>query len=271
MNSQPLSVEAQTHALRALLACPTGSIRTETPIELMRQAASSFPLSVTGTLSATPVPDVFYNGFSSRDSFGCASWLLIHPDRNPYAIMFDCPRFFRPLAEAIKKTAEPVGGVKYIVLSHRDDVAWHAEWAAALGAERVIHSEECTESQGTDKCEVKLSDGDFPYKLADGAELLHMPGHSVGSITLLHSPSQSLFTGDHLAYCPRLQNLAASTMYCKQSWKLQIESVEKLKDVPFLHGWPGHGRHFHFMDEQERQRKIGEAVEFMRGLECNMA
>lgn len=270
MKSQPFSVETRTHALRAVLACPTASICTESPM-LTLQAAESFPLPVTGTLSPTPVPDVFYNGFTSRESFGCASWLLIHRGRNPYAIMFDCPRFYRPLADAINKTAEAVGGVKYIVLSHKDDTAWHAEWAAALRAKRVIHSEECTESQGTDECEVKLSSSDFPYKLADGAELLHMPGHSVGSITMLHRPSESLFTGDHIAYFPRLHNLAASTMYCTHSWKLQIESVERLKDVPFLHGWPGHRRHFHFTDEQQRRRKIEEAVEFMRGLECDPA
>lgn len=271
VHTQPLSKESQTQALRALLSCPTGSIRTQTPVPLVQEAIAGFPMPVTGTLCSTPVPDIFFNGFTSKETYGCASWLLVHRGASPYAVMFDCPRFYRPLAKAIKRTAEPVGGVKYIVLSHLDDVAQHGEWAAALGAERIIHEEECTEWQRTDECEIKLSTKDFPYSLADGSELLHLPGHTVGSIALLHRPSESLFLGDHLAYVPRLEHLAATTKFCKNSWKRQIETVERMKDIPFLHGWPGHYRHFHFKDAEDRRNKIAKAAEFMRGLHCERA
>lgn len=46
-------------------------------------------------------------------------------------------------------TLQALGGAKYMVLSHKDDVADHAKWAKALGAERIIHLEEITRSQGT--------------------------------------------------------------------------------------------------------------------------
>ena len=46
-------------------------------------------------------------------------------------------------------TLQALGGAKYMVLSHKDDVADHAKWAEALGAHRVIHADEVTRSQGT--------------------------------------------------------------------------------------------------------------------------
>lgn len=45
---------------------------------------------------------------------------------------------------------QAMGGVKYIFLTHRDDVAEHAKWAKALGAERIMHIKETNEKQGTE-------------------------------------------------------------------------------------------------------------------------
>lgn len=46
--------------------------------------------------------------------------------------------------------AQAMGGVKYIFLTHRDDVAEHAKWAKALGAERIMHVGETNSEQGTE-------------------------------------------------------------------------------------------------------------------------
>lgn len=178
--------------------------------------------------------------------------------------MFDCPRFFGPLAKQIKKVTAEVGGVRYLVLSHQDDVADHDRWAEALGAVRVIHESECNRAQKTDACELKLHDGDFPYQLAEGTQLLHVPGHTTGSIAMLHRGTQSLFTGDHVMYRRRDGRIAGGG-YSKEVG-VQIGSVDKLKDVPFLHGWPGHGRHFHFRNEEERRKGMAEAAEYMRSI-----
>ena len=43
-----------------------------------------------------------------------------------------------------------MGGVRYMFLTHRDDVAEHGKWAEALGAERILHVKECNEQQGTE-------------------------------------------------------------------------------------------------------------------------
>lgn len=52
------------------------------------------------------------------------------------------------------------------------------------------------------KCEIKL-EGEGPWQFPGGEEelqIIHTPGHTYGHCVLLHKPSQSLFTGDHLAF-----------------------------------------------------------------------
>lgn len=61
--------------------------------------------------------------------------------------MVDVPRWQPQLAEALRQ----LGGVAWIVLSHRDDVADHEAWAAAFpGCQRVIHRAEANRRQGTE-------------------------------------------------------------------------------------------------------------------------
>ena len=45
---------------------------------------------------------------------------------------------------------QAMGGVKYMFLTHRDDVAEHAKWAKALSAERILHTKETNPEQGTE-------------------------------------------------------------------------------------------------------------------------
>eukprot|EP00177_Eucheuma_denticulatum_P007818 GFKZ01014229.1.p1 GENE.GFKZ01014229.1~~GFKZ01014229.1.p1 ORF type:complete len:268 (+),score=31.53 GFKZ01014229.1:535-1338(+) len=264
VHTQPQTEASELQALRAAAACPTGSIRTQIPNKRAAEANASFPLPVEDSLVETPVPDVFYNGFASPKTFGGSSWLLLHRGSDPHAIMFDCPRFFGPLAKRIKDLAKDVGGVRYLVLSHQDDVAGHDKWAEALGAKRVIHKDECNSWQGTDVCEVQLTNNDFPYELSEGSQLIHVPGHSLGSIALLHQPTESLFTGDHIMFRRSVGKVSGGGF--SQSVPLQTVSVEKLSDVPFRHGWPGHGGHFHFESAEERRQVIADAVKFMRAL-----
>lgn len=269
MHAQPASRDAELHALRAAAACPTGSIRTEAPHALAGAGADAFPLPVSPFLTGASVPDVFFNGYTAAENYGAASWLVLH--RGPgeaFAVMFDSPRFDARLAANIRRVAAAVGGVRYLVLSHKDDVAHHAAWAAALGAARIIHEKEVVAAQGTDAAEIQLADGQLPLRLGAGVELIHAPGHSPGSLVMLHGASQSLFTGDHLVYMERLGGLGSAAEYCTQSWSLQIENVAKLAELPFLHIWPGHMRPFHFADAADRRRGIDAAVRFMSAMHC---
>ena len=44
---------------------------------------------------------------------------------------------------------QDMGGVKYMFLTHKDDVAAHYKWASALGAERIMHKAETNVQQRT--------------------------------------------------------------------------------------------------------------------------
>lgn len=256
--SQPQGGDEQLSAMQAAVACPTGSIRTEHRSALARTASESFPLIAKDT-HGRDVPGVYFNGFTSPHTFGALSWLIIHPSAN---VLVDCPRFSESLAKRIIQLAQP-HGISYIMLTHRDDVHDNHRWAERLQAKRIIHTSECSVRQHTDDCEIQLNDEDFPYKLSESLRIIHVPGHSRGSIALLDSSSQSLFAGDHI-YASSGGQISASTRYCSYNWQIQCDSIEKLANLPFLHIWPGHGSPHHFIDDDDRAQSIVSAASELR-------
>src|ERR1700683_4943125 len=111
---QPRSAEERRYAYRALVACPTGSIAAADKCGVA-EAVREFPLTL--------APGLFYCGFNSRKSFGGNSYFLRHPKGN---WLIDAPRFVEHLARRI----EEEGGIRYIFLTHRDDVADASRYAA---------------------------------------------------------------------------------------------------------------------------------------------
>lgn len=260
VHSQPKSESEEMRALQAAIACPTGSIHTETPNTGAQRASTSFPTAAVDQ-AGNAVPNVYYLGYTSRHTFGASSWLALTPD---VAIMFDCPRYSETLADGIESLISSTchsSAKRYIVLSHRDDVHGHDEWAKRLEARRIIHRDECNTQQRTTECELQLADHDFPYSMGEHASIIHVPGHTSGSIALLHHDSASLFSGDHTMSAPSGGRLTASTTFCFYSWSEQIRSIAKLADHPILHIWPGHGWPMHFADDTDKRDSIEEAVE----------
>jgi glyoxylase-like metal-dependent hydrolase (beta-lactamase superfamily II) len=246
---QPETPDERRKALQALLACPTHSIQVkhQAPGE-MTQAQRDFPLP-------TECEDVFHCGFASEDSFGATSWLVRRPEGN---VMMDSPRYHPGLS----KRLQAIGGVRYMVLSHRDDVCDHAKWAKALGCQRIIHKSEVNRRQGTDACEIQL-EGSGPWKLQDGGEdidIMFTPGHTPGCISMLYKPSKALFTGDHLMYSAQLGRLSIARRYNWDSVPRQLESVKALVEHDFLHIFPGHGRQLHFDSLDDRTQHIHELL-----------
>lgn len=135
---QPATPEERSAALQAALACPTYSIHASDrqPGEL-RAAQEAFPLPVQGCAS------VSYCGFASERSFGASSYFIRRPQGN---ILVDAPRWTPLLAQRLGA----LGGVRFIFLTHRDDVSDHAAWAAHFGATRIIHRLEVSRRQGTE-------------------------------------------------------------------------------------------------------------------------
>ncbi|CAK9095776.1 unnamed protein product [Durusdinium trenchii] len=249
-------------AIRAMVSCPTGSIRTQSPERRTKEIIETFPLRVSNEL-----PRVFHLGFHSAKSFGASSYFipLSMPSGERLNIMFDSPRYSSKLA----KLLDAAGGVDLMVMSHKDDVADHNKWKERFPSmRRVMHA---ADVRGPDAwpyidmtgVEEQL-DGKGPWILADGVKVLHTPGHSAGSITLIldgrvTGGDGAAFTGDHLAMNGRLGRLDGFARY-SDDLDLQAESMRRLAEEDFLWILPGHGRRVRFASAQQRQAELRQAA-----------
>ncbi len=110
---QPIGAEERLQAMQALLSCPTGSIGTIAKPTDIHQAQASLPILV--------ADNVYHCGYHSEKSYAAASYLIQHSAGN---MLIDSPRFTPPLV----KQLEAMGGIKYLYLTHRDDVADHQKF-----------------------------------------------------------------------------------------------------------------------------------------------
>jgi len=218
---QPHSETELARARMALVACPVGAIGTESK-HALAAARAAFPEPIEG--------EVEYCGWASERSYGASSYLIRRDDGN---VLIDSPRFARPLVERL----EALGGVRAMFLTHRDDVADHARFAAHFGCKRIIHEKEAS---GALSAIERLVDGDAPIRLADDLTIIPTPGHSPGSACLLYR-DRFLFTGDHLAWQPSRRRLYAFRDYCWHDWTIQTQSMRRLLDYRFEWVLPGHG------------------------------
>ncbi len=151
-------------------------------------------------------PGVFYCGFNSRKSYGGNSYFVEHADGN---WLIDSPRFVEPLARRLEER----GGIRYIFLTHRDDVADAALYAARFGAERIIHRLELSSQPDAER----VIDGFAPVELAPPFLAIPTPGHTRGHCALLYR-DEFLFSGDHLWWSRNRGRLTASREVCWYSW-----------------------------------------------------
>jgi glyoxylase-like metal-dependent hydrolase (beta-lactamase superfamily II)/ferredoxin len=221
---QPETAEERRRAAMALVACPTASIGTSRKADVAA-VSTAFPERI--------ADDVYYCGYAAESSFGASSYLLRRPDGN---VLIDSPRAARPLLKRI----EELGGVRLMILTHRDDTADHAAFHRAFGCERVIHESDV--DAGTEVVERQLR-GDEPVHLGADLTVLPVPGHTRGSVGLL-AGGRYFFSGDHLWYESLLRRLHASRSVCWYSWSEQIRSMKRLAGFEFEWILPGHGRRY---------------------------
>lgn len=226
VHSQPRTPQAQLAALQALVSCPTASIGLTDKHVLAgtKAALASLPRPVDG--------NVYHCGFHAESSFGAASWFIQRPEGN---VLVDSPRFAMPLVKRI----EAMGGIKTLFLSHIDDVADHAKWAAHFKCERVMHA---ADARGLD-IERRIP-GREAVELEPGLTFIPTPGHTRGSAVLLYA-GKYLFTGDHLAWSARRGHLVAFRDACWYSWPELLASMKALRAYSFEWVLPGHGRMRH--------------------------
>jgi glyoxylase-like metal-dependent hydrolase (beta-lactamase superfamily II)/ferredoxin len=223
---QPQDTTERKQALQALLSCPTASIGTVDRPKDILQVQASLP-----TLIAD---NIYHCGYHSEQSYGAASYLIQLPTGN---ILVDSPRFTPPLV----KRLEAMGGVKYLYLTHRDDVADHQKFHDHFGCVRILHHDDVT--TGTATVEKQITDTE-PILLISDLLIIPVPGHTRGHTVLLYN-NKFLFTGDHLAYSQELQHLYAFRNACWYSWTEQVVSLAKLFNYQFSWVLPGHGHRFH--------------------------
>lgn len=240
---QPATDQERLRAMQALLACPTASIGTIDKPTDIKTAQQSFPISVT--------ENVYHCGYHAESSFGAASYLIQRPDGN---VLVDSPRFAPPLV----KRLEDLGGIRYLYLTHRDDVADHQKFRQHFGCDRILHSQEIT--TGTREVEIQLS-GNDPVQLAPDLLIIPVPGHTKGHTVLLYNQTV-LFTGDHLAWSDERQHLIAFRYACWYSWAEQRRSMQRLADYSFEWVLPGHGHRYH-ADAKTLHRSLQQCLDWM--------
>lgn len=240
---QPASGDERHRALLALVSCPVSAIGSDSKSGVAK-AARALPVEI--------APGVLDCGYASGSSFGAASWLVLREDGN---VLVDSPRFARPLAERIRA----LGGVRFMFLTHRDDVADHAQWAEAFGCERVLHRRDVT-SRTRDV--ERVVEGEAPIRLADDLLVVPVPGHTPGSAALLVRET-FLFTGDHL-WGDAAGRLGASRHVCWYDWDAQTRSMERLARHRFEWVLPGHGRPWRAETPEEAARAVRALAAEMR-------
>lgn len=228
VRAQPRDGGELHRALTALVTCPTHSIGSTRKLD-SRGAARALPEPL-----APGIDNVLFTGWASADSYGAAAWLVRRPDGN---VLVDSPRASRILMDRI----EALGGVRWMFLTHRDDVADHAAWRARFGCERILHRADVT--AGTRDVE-RVLDGTEPIALAPDLVAVPVPGHTPGSCALL-SRDTFLFTGDHVWASDDERGLDAGRDVCWYSWAEQRRSVARLAAHTFTWVLPGHGRRWH--------------------------
>jgi glyoxylase-like metal-dependent hydrolase (beta-lactamase superfamily II) len=138
-----------------------------------------------------------------------------------------------------------MGGINLMLLSHRDDIADHAKFAAHFHCPRVMHQGDSASAHGVER----VVTGTAPVRIDNDLQLIPTPGHTRGHQVFLYR-DKVLFTGDHLAWSPERKTLTAFRDVCWYSWTEQTRSMETLLAYPFEWVLPGHGRIGHSSAEE---------------------
>ncbi|MGQ0694726.1 MAG: MBL fold metallo-hydrolase [Nitrospiraceae bacterium] len=234
VSRQPERDEQVHQAYQALLACPVGSIGTEkSDKSRLKDAMASFPLHLEES--------VYYCGFNSEKSFGANSFFIEHPSGN---WLVDSPRYIKYLIDAFERR----GGVRYIFLTHEDDVADADKYALRFGATRIIHR---ADADAVPEAEW-IVEGTENVPLTEGFQAIPVPGHTPGSMAL-HYKEKFLFTGDHLWWNQNMQSFEAPQRLVWR-FKVLMASLEKLLSYRFEWVLAGHGDRVKLPVEEMRDR-----------------
>ena len=286
----------------AMSACPVGAIRAENSAqrnhigkeklsEEETELAKSLILNPKLNSLALPFPQtvpgftsIYHLGHHNHRSFGAVPYLI----QSEVNVMVDSPKYSAASVKAISSLCD---GPDYLFLTHVDDIADHEKWKDHYpNLKRIIHEEELENNwigdeelknveiilRGSldeeDKVMAWDLDGNaIPIDLNEpNIEnefiILHTPGHSLGSISLLHKSTpdnrNALFTGDTYAYSLRLKSMTGFPYYGRDL-NLQSQTLRKLLRLPWDFIAPGHGSYKDYSGEEKRGEDVDQAIEYM--------
>jgi glyoxylase-like metal-dependent hydrolase (beta-lactamase superfamily II) len=185
---------------------------------------------------------------------------------------------------------QELGGVAFLVFTHKDHTAFSREWAEAFpGLRRVLHAADVCHAQGgehgffpyTGDVEVQVA-GSAPKPQPLDAEgdvlLVPLPGHTKGSLAVLYR-EHYLFTGDSLNWSAPRGHLVSSRLHCWGDWREQARSLAALlgtdgdngnggsggggRGLPFRHVLPGHGEPMAFASVAEAHAALRGGLAWM--------
>jgi len=241
---QPESESARASALKAMLSCPTQSIHTTEKARDIKEIQKLLPSLVDD--------NVYHCGYHSRSSFGAASYFIRSDQGN---ILVDSPRWSAPLV----KQLEDMGGVNWMFLTHKDDVADHAKYHEHFGCERIL--DELELNSRIPSAEICLR-GPDDHRLSDDVTFIQTPGHTRGHRVMLYK-NKFLFSGDHVAWSHTRHHLVAFPDACWYSFAEQAKSMRKLLDYSFSHILPGHGAPYRAPDAATMREQVARCADWM--------
>lgn len=257
---QPTSEMETIQAYSAMIACPVGSIRTRQADPLVKRALNIFPSEI----DAVNIPGVYHMGYHSVESYGATSYLVKAKNNNNIVnVMIDCPRFNSRLAN----TVEQEGGIDFIMLTHKDDIAHHQKWKTRFpNLKRIMHRADLT-ADTIGVCEVVLQGGGV-WSPVESLKIIHTPGHTAGSLCVLYQTIGEyggdcvLFTGDHIAYSGSRKALDGFKRYNHGNMDVQAESINMLGEDEYPFTWilPAHGRMARFSNVEEKNKAFQKAA-----------
>jgi glyoxylase-like metal-dependent hydrolase (beta-lactamase superfamily II) len=180
--------------------------------------------------------------------------LIVRPDDEGGNVLIDSPRF----ATQLVKKIEAMGGVRTMLLTHKDDVADHQRFAAKFKCKRVMHADDGAARHGVER----VIDGQDAVIIDDDLIAIPVPGHTRGHLVFLYK-NKFLFSGDHLAWSPNRNSLIAFRSACWYSWTEQTRSMQRLLDYRFAWVLPGHGR-IHHDSEANMFAALRDCIDWMK-------
>ena len=223
---QPESADELTEAWRALIACPTGSIKAPRGLAV----PDVFPQLLTENL--------WRLGYNDNSSAGAHPFFI--RSTNGLNFMVDGPRFVPKLVTFI----EEHGGLDHVLLTHRDDVGSSARYAEHFGARLWIHeNDRMAAPEATD-----ILTGYEITEPIPGCAVIPIPGHTIGSVAFLID--EKLFVGDSLGWELSASQLWTNPIFCWDDWPMQRRSLRRLQDFRFTYVCSGHNSSIGFPHER---------------------